>query len=138
MGVLCLFGVCLIAGNKPANKNKKQKTKKDMVYILNSDETMGNQLLRPDITVLQGNVKLRHKGMYMYCDSAFLNEKTNSFEAFGKVHMEQGDTLFVYGNYLKYDGFKELANLRENVKLVNRGTTLLTDSLDYDRVLDKA
>lgn len=137
MGILCLFGVCLIAGNKPVDK-KKQKPKKDMIYILNSDETIGNELLRPDITLLQGNVKLRHKGMYMFCDSAYLNEKMNSFEAFGKVHMEQGDTLFIYGNYLKYDGYKELATLRENVKLVNRETTLLTDSLDYDRVLDKA
>lgn len=136
MGILCLFGVCLIAA-KPADK-KKKKTQKEMVYILNSDETIGDEMLRPDITLLQGNVKIRHKGMYMYCDSAYLNEKTNSFEAFGKVHMEQGDTLFVYGNYLKYDGYKELAILRENVKLVNRETTLLTDSMDYDRVLDKA
>ncbi len=137
IGILCLFGVCLIAGNKP-DKDKKRKPPKDMVYILNSDETIGNELLRPDITLLQGNVKLRHKGMYMYCDSAYLNEKLNSFEAFGKVRMEQGDTLFIYGNYLKYDGYKELAMLRENVKLVNRKTTLLTDSLDYDRILDKA
>ena len=138
MGVLCLFGVCLIAGNRPAKDKKKKHNKKDMVYIINSDETIGDEVLRPNITLLQGNVKLRHKNMYMFCDSAYLNEKTNSFEAFGKVHMEQGDTLFIYGNYLKYDGYKELAKIRENVKLVNRGTTLLTDSLDYDRVLDKA
>jgi len=138
MGILCLFGVCLIAGNNAVNKKKKQKPKKEVIYILNSDETIGNELLRPDITMLQGNVRLRHKGMHMFCDSAYLNEKTNSFEAFGKVRMEQGDTLFIYGNYLKYDGFKEIAMLRENVKLVNRKTTLLTDSLDYDRVLDKA
>jgi len=109
-----------------------------MVYILNSDQTIGNELLKPDITMLQGNVRLRHKGMYMFCDSAYMNEKTNSFEAFGKVRMEQGDTLFIYGDYLKYDGFRELAMLRQNVKLVNRKTTLLTDSLDYDRVKDKA
>jgi len=138
MGILCLFGVYLIAGNHSVNKKKTPKSKKDLVYILNSDETIGDEVRRPDITLLQGNVRLRHKGMYMFCDSAYLNEKTNSFEAFGKVHMEQGDTLFIYGNYLKYDGFKELAKLRENVKLVNRKTTLLTDSLDYDRVLDKA
>lgn len=138
MGVLCLFGVCLIAGNKPRKKENKKKTKHEMVYILNADQTIGNQLLRPDITLLQGNVKMRHNNMYMYCDSAYLNEKMNTFEAFGTVRMEQGDTLFIYGNYLKYDGFKELAMLRQNVKLVNRKTTLLTDSLDYDRVLDKA
>ena len=38
--------------------------------------------------------------MYMYCDSALIYEKTNSVEAFGNVRMEQGDTLFIYGDYL--------------------------------------
>ena len=46
--------------------------------------------------------------------------------------MEQGDTLFIYGDYLYYDGMTQIAQLRENVKMINRNTTLLTDSLNYD------
>ena len=42
----------------------------------------------------------------MYCDSALIFEKTNSVEAFSNVRMEQGDTLFIYGDYLYYDGMK--------------------------------
>lgn len=72
--------------------------------------------------------------MYMYCDSALIYEKTNSFEAFSNVRMEQGDTLFIYGDYLFYDGMTQIAQLRENVKMINRNTTLLTDSLNYDRL----
>ncbi|HCK24101.1 MAG TPA: hypothetical protein DHW31_04825, partial [Bacteroides graminisolvens] len=84
--------------------------------------------------VLIGSVKLRHDSMYMYCDSALIYEKTNSVEAFSNVRMEQGDTLFIYGDYLNYNGETQLAMLRENVKLINRKTILTTDSLNYDRL----
>ncbi|KAA6308859.1 LPS-assembly protein LptD, partial [termite gut metagenome] len=92
------------------------------------------KLFRPDVQVLIGSVKLRHDSMYMYCDSALIYEKTNSVEAFGNVRMEQGDTLFIYGDYLYYDGMAQLAMLRHNVKMINRNTELTTDSLNYDRI----
>lgn len=72
--------------------------------------------------------------MYMYCDSALIYEKINSVEAFGNVRMEQGDTLFIYGDYLYYDGISQLAMLREHVRMINRNAELTTDSLNYDRV----
>ena len=46
----------------------------------------------------------------------------------------QGDTLFVYGDKLYYDGNTKLARLRKNVKMQNKDMTLYTDSLNYDRV----
>ena len=46
----------------------------------------------------------------------------------------QGDTLFVYGDFLFYDGNQKLARLRHNVKMENRKTVLTTDSLNYDRM----
>ena len=57
-----------------------------------------------DAEVLTGNVIFYHEGAYMYCDSAYLYQQNNSFEAFSNVTMEQGDTIFVYGDYLFYDG----------------------------------
>ena len=50
------------------------------------------------------------------------------------MRMEQGDTLFLYGDRLYYDGLTQIAQMRENVRMENRTTTLLTDSLNYDRV----
>ena len=50
--------------------------------------------------------------------------------------MEQGDTLFVYGNYLFYDGNTQIAYLRENVRMENGQVTLFTDSLNYERIPD--
>ncbi|GAE14431.1 LPS-assembly protein LptD [Bacteroides pyogenes] len=130
IGFLCLFGVCIAA----QDLNKKPEKKKTKVYLLHADEGQVDKLARPDVQLLIGNVRLRHDSMYMYCDSAVIFEKTNSVEAFSNVRMEQGDTLFLYGDYLYYDGIAQIAQLRENVKLINRNTTLLTDSLNYDRL----
>ncbi|GLL56177.1 hypothetical protein KUBF_38400 [Bacteroides finegoldii] len=123
--------------NKQQSESKKQpENKKTKVYLLHADEGQADKLSRPDVQVLIGNVKMRHDSMYMYCDSALIFEKTNSVEAFSNVRMEQGDTLFIYGDYLYYDGMTQIAQLRENVKMINRNTTLLTDSLNYDRLYD--
>jgi lipopolysaccharide export system protein LptA len=47
--------------------------------------------------------------------------------------MEQGDTLFLYGDYLDFDGVTNVARVRNNVKLIDKDIVLETDSLDYDR-----
>ncbi|WP_102407926.1 OstA-like protein [Parabacteroides bouchesdurhonensis] len=89
-----------------------------------------------DAQVLVGDVCFRHDSSYMYCDSAYFYEQTNSLEAFSNVRMEQGDTLFVYGNYLFYNGNTQIAYLRENVRMENGQVTLFTDSLNYERIPD--
>jgi len=86
-----------------------------------------------DAEILTGKVIFFHEGAFMYCDSAYLYQQTNTFEAFSNVRMEQGDTIFVYGDYLHYDGNTRLARLRENIRMEDRTVTLFTDSLDFDR-----
>lgn len=88
---------------------------------------------RPEIEVLIDSVKFLHEGAYLYCDSAYFDRTKNTFEAFSNVRMEQGDTLFLFGNYMHYDGQTKLAIVRENVKMDHRSGTLFTDSLNYDR-----
>lgn len=86
--------------------------------------------------VLVGNVKFRRNDMFMFCDSAHFYEKAGSFDAFGNVRMEQGDTLFVYADELNYNGNNELAILYANpgkkVRLINRDVKLETDIFNYD------
>ena len=129
MPVWCMS--CTKTNKKATGEIKRPKF---TCFMLTKDRRI--KLARPDVQVLIGNVKLRHDSMYMYCDSALIFEKTNSVEAFSNVRMEQGDTLFIYGDYLYYDGMTQIAQLRENVKMINRNTTLLTDSLNYDRLYD--
>ena len=130
-GLLCLFGICLLSAQ---DKQKQPEKKKTRVDLLHAEEAQADKILLPDVQILIRSVKLRHDSMYMYCDSALIYEKTNSVEAFGNVRMEQGDTLFIYGDYLYYDGMSQLAMLRENVRMINRNTVLTTDTLNYDRL----
>ena len=134
VSVLCLFGFCLLAQVRPAKKGE-QKPAKSKVYLLHSDVLKKSPLNPdPDAQILIGNVAFRHDSVYMYCDSACFYEKTNSLEAFDNVKMVQGDTLFLYGDYLFYDGNTQIAQVRYNVRMENKNTTLLTDSLNYNRI----
>ena len=108
--------------------------KKTTVYLIHSNTLSFDKAVKPDAQILNGDVCFRHDSSYMYCDSAYFFEQTNSLEAFSNVRMEQGDTLFVYGDYLFYDGNTQVAYLRENVRMENGQVTLFTDSLNYERI----
>lgn len=105
------------------------------VYLLHADETRFNQLVNPDAQILVGDVVFRHDSMYLYCDSALFYEQSNSLDAYGNVRMNQGDTLFLYGDRLHYSGDEMLAKVRENVVMIDKEMTLTTDSLNYDRTI---
>lgn len=108
--------------------------KKTKVYLIHSNTLSFDKAVKPDAQILNGDVCFRHDSSSMYCDSAYFFEQTNSLEAFSNVRMEQGDTLFVYGDYLFYDGNTQVAYLRENVRMENGQVTLFTDSLNYERI----
>lgn len=132
MGVLCLLGVhCAVAQQEDPEARRANKSR---VYLIHSDILRFDEAANPDAQIVEGSVVFRHDSVYMYCDSAYFFKKTNSLEAFGNVHMNQGDTLFLYGDYLFYDGNTQIAMVRENVRMENRNTTLYTDSLNYDRI----
>lgn len=87
--------------------------------------------------IVSGHVKFRQGATWMYCDSAWYFPVQNRLNAFGHVRMEQGDTLFVYGHRLNYDGMQRIADLKggptqRKATLKNRKVTLTTDSLTYD------
>ena len=111
-------------------------TEERYVYLLHADETRYNQLINPDAQILVGDVAFRHDSMYMYCDSALFYETSNSLDAYGNVRMNQGDTLFLYGDRLHYNGDEMLAKVRENVVMIDKEMTLTTDSLNYDRTIN--
>jgi lipopolysaccharide export system protein LptA len=131
----CLSGVFFAR----AQENTADTVKKTRVYLEHADTRSFNKNIDDQRQVLNGNVVFRHDSSFMYCDSAYFYERDVSLEAFGTVRMEQGDTLFVYGDYLFYDGNIELARMRRNVRMVNVQqdssiVTLYTDSLDYNRI----
>ena len=110
-----------------ANRNQTNK-----VFLENADLLKANEMVSRDYQVLKGNVRFRRGDMYMFCDSAYFYAETSSLDAFGNVRMTQGDTLWVYSDVLHYYGEQGVAELRSNVRLENRSTTLITDALDYE------
>lgn len=114
------------------------QARSNFVYLINANIIKYNKRINPDAQILVGNVTFRHDSMYMYCDSALFYQKSNSFNAYSNVRMEQGDTLFLFGDSAFYDGDVKIAKVRDNVRLENRSMVLLTDSLNYDRNVDLA
>ena len=132
--VLCLFGLCVAQSRKAAKGRQRPKTD-ERVYLKHADMLRFNQYgEHAGAQILNGNVAFLHKGALLTCDSAYFYQETNSFKAFGHVHMRQGDTLSLTSDYAFYDGDNQMAEARHNVLLRHRGTKLYTDSLNYDRL----
>ncbi len=109
---------------------------KTTVFLENAETLSFDQNRHNNAQLLKGNVRFRHDKTIMHCDSAYFYEKTNSLDAFGNVKIVQGDTLFIYGNTLFYNGNTRLAQMRNNVRMINRNAVLTTQKLDYDTYLN--
>ena len=110
------------------------RQQKNKVFLEHADYLVADEKISTEYQILRGNVVFRKEGVFMYCDSAYFYDSSNSLDAFGNVKMNQGDTLFVYSDVMYYSGTDEIAQLRYNVRLENSDMTLYTDSLDYDMI----
>jgi lipopolysaccharide export system protein LptA len=93
---------------------------------LQYDERLGNNAKR-----LLGDVRFRHEGVLMYCDSAYYYDN-NKLDAFGHVLLVQGDTLTLQGELMHYDGNEKKADIEKNVVMNEKKLTLTTRRLLYD------
>lgn len=111
--------------------HSQTKTKKK-ITIENADSLLYNEAIIKNAQRLIGNVKMAHKDILVFCDSAWSFSSTNTVDAFGNVHIIKNDTLHMYARFIHYDGDNGIANARNNVKLKDPTLTLTTDSLDFD------
>ena len=84
------------------------------------------------LKVLSGHVIVKQQTTTFYCDSAILNENSNTLEAFGHVHINNADSVHTYADYLRYIGNDKTAFLRRNVRLTDGKGILTTPELDYN------
>lgn len=124
-----------------AQQNPLQKPPRK-IHLLHANTLNYDKRVDANRQTLHGDVQFRQDSCYMYCDSAYFYENTNSMAAFGNVRMEQGDTLFVYCDSLFYDGDALFGELYDNVHLIHRTTTtdthLYTGYMTYDREVEEA
>lgn len=107
---------------------------KTLIRLIQADEIRYDKQVRENIQVLTGNIILEHDSVYLYCDSAYLNEVENKVEAFGNIHVESSDTLHLFGRQMLYDGNTKMGEIEQEVILVDNQTTLYTDYLFYNRM----
>jgi lipopolysaccharide export system protein LptA len=127
--VLLALSPCTHSQNIPPERTGKQKIEliyADYDYIV-KDKTTGQAMHR-----FVGKVHLKHNDVVMWCDSAHYSPSVNQVTAFSRIHIQQGDTLNMYGNHLFYDGKTEMAYIKDNVELINKETHLYTNAIDYD------
>jgi lipopolysaccharide export system protein LptA len=103
----------------------------NQIEILNTNSLEFDKKSGIDAKKLIGDVRFKHDNAIMNCDSAYFYTDKNIIDAFGHIGIHQGDTLHLYGERLKYDGNTKIAEIRNNVKLIDRETTLSTDYLDF-------
>lgn len=78
------------------------------------------------------NPTFRQDNATLRCDSAVFYVNENVFDAFRNVHINQGDTVNIYSDYLNYNGNTKIAHLTENVRMVDNQSVLTTNILDYN------
>jgi lipopolysaccharide export system protein LptA len=129
---LILAGICL-AGVLPAQAQQPAPQKTGTVIEIIQADVLNN--ITKDtvqLTKFIGNAIFKQGNTLFYCDSAFKNGLTNQVDAYGHVHINQADSINIYGNYLHYDGNSRHATLRGDARLTDGKVTITGPELQYD------
>ncbi len=102
------------------------------VEVLNADVLEFIKIGNQTIQKLKGNCVFRQDNVTLSCDSALKNNETNTVDAFGHVHIQQGDSLNLYGDIINYDGNLKIAKISNNVRVLHNDMLLTTNTLNYD------
>ena len=96
----------------------------------------------PEATILTRDntkqVHIKHEGIELWCDEAIYYGKQDFIEAYGKVHVNQGDTINMTSKYVEYSGKTQLAFASGEVVLTDPNSEITTDTLYFDRVKQQA
>lgn len=113
-------------------QERPDTSKKVDVQIIKAEYQEYIQTDTNSFNKLVGDVHLMQEENSMYCDSAYVNLKTNNVEAFGNVMITQPDGTQAISDYLKYTGNKKLAYLQGNVSLTDGKDNLWATEVYYD------
>jgi lipopolysaccharide export system protein LptA len=127
--LVMILSFSLHSQDDPSVNQKKRK-----VELIYADE---NTIIRDDLTGTDihhiiGNVKFRMDESTLTCDSAHYLPNKMQITAFSRAHLEQGDTLNLFGDYMFYDGTIDIALAKGNVELIDKETHLYTDAIEYN------
>ena len=120
----CVGSLCLL--------DVVQASERKTIEVLHSDIMSQRVFEGQTVRILQGNVELKQDEIIMKCDSAVQFTGRNELEAYGNIHIRQGDSLHLYGEQLFYDGNERKAIIENNVRMVEDEMELTTSKLYYE------
>lgn len=115
-----------------AQEQKKQ------LKLISTDFTVHNENEVPGAIILTGNVQFEHDGANIFGNKVYFFQKEQYLKAFGNVRLIQGDSVNIVGNYAEYNGKDNLAFIADQVNLRSKESTLVTDTLFYNRNIQQA
>ena len=102
------------------------------ITIISADRYNFQQFDTIQYVSLAGHAIVQQEKTIFSADSIVLNQKLNTLEAVGNVHINDADSIHTYSQYLRYVGKEKKAYLSKGVKLTDGKATLTTDNLIYD------
>ncbi len=125
--LLVFILIVLVLSYKSAPAQKVSKVEIVNADSFEFDEDLGNGAKR-----LLGHVQFKQDNVLMFADSAYYYDN-NALDAFGNIHINQRDSVHLYGDFLKYNGNTKLASVTGNVvTLKDKEMTLTTNKLDFN------
>ncbi|MEO6884638.1 MAG: OstA-like protein [Bacteroidia bacterium] len=124
LGILFLFFSDAITA-------QSKKTKQKQIELIHANSFEYDKKLGEGAKRLIGDVTFKDSNVVMHCDSAYFFAN-DSLNAFGSIHIQQGDSINLYGNLLLYDGITKKAEVHKNVRFIEKDMILTTDFLNYD------
>ena len=111
----------------------KDTARKKKIEIIKTDSLLFRTEDLGRYRKLIGHVQVRHQDARMYCDSAIIDIDANYMTAYGKmIHVQKGDSIDLWGDYLEYFGDQKLALLKGNCVLKDKSMILTTPELTYN------
>ncbi len=115
----------------------KDTSTKKKIEILKTDSLTFQTLELGTYRKLIGHVQLRHENAKMFCDSAIIDIEANYLTAYGKqVHIQKGDSIDVWGNFLEYFGDQKLGRLTGMCSMRDKTMILTSPELNYNTETD--
>ena len=132
MGII----ICLLTSPLSAQDTSVQtqdSTEKMKVEIINTDILNFEKRGEVSVKKLIGNVHLIQDSTIFLCDSAYHFESEFRLEAYSNVRVIMSDSVKLSGDRLEYDMNTRIAEIYDNIELINGNTQLTTDRLTYYR-----
>ncbi len=129
--LMCAFLLVSVIGLSQTKIPVGDKKEPKLINIKHAKRLSYDKALGIDARRLIGDVECEHDGAVMRCDSAYLFSDKKLI-AYGHISIIKGDSIFVYGDSLRYDANSKLANMKGNVRCIEKDMTLTTNTLIYD------